>query len=80
MQKSMHLGTAWKNRSQDYKEKSRKNASQAGLISNFGRGQTNREFSSQNENFQLKCMEAGVKPTKRQASKFRRGLGKAAQI
>lgn len=50
-----------------------------GLMSNYGRGQTNREFS-QNETFQAKCQEAGVQPTKRQASKFRRGYGKAAQV
>ena len=78
--KSMHSGTAWQNRSKEYQERSQKNAREAGLISNYGRGQTNHEFASQNETFQLKCAEAGVKPTERQASKYRRGLGKAANV
>jgi hypothetical protein len=35
---------------------------------------TNAEYAK-TEGFQLKCMEAGVKPTKRQASRYRNGYG-----
>jgi hypothetical protein len=38
--------------------------------------QTNKAYS-QEEFFVKKCEEAGVKPTKRQASKFRLGKGSA---
>jgi hypothetical protein len=35
---------------------------------------TNREYAATPE-FELKCMEAGVKNTKRQAAKYRNGYG-----
>jgi hypothetical protein len=38
---------------------------------------TNRQFAKENEIFKQSCQEAKVEPTKRQASKFRRNLGKA---
>ena len=37
---------------------------------------TNRAYAN-TEAFQQKCSDVGVKPTKRQASKFRRGMGLA---
>jgi hypothetical protein len=37
----------------------------------------NRAFAGQDENFKRACFDAGVEPTKRQASKFRRGIGRA---
>ena len=39
--------------------------------------QTNKQFMDSNEIFQAACSKANVKPTKRQAGKFRRKLGKA---
>lgn len=38
---------------------------------------TNRDFASKDDTFRDSCAEAGVQPTVRQASKYRRGLGKA---
>ncbi len=43
-------------------------------------GQSNREFAEKNEIFQLFCAEAGVQSTKRQASKYRRKMGKAYSL
>lgn len=40
---------------------------------------TNRKFASQHQQFLAACTKAGVKPTKRQASKFKRGFGSAYQ-
>lgn len=37
--------------------------------------QTNREFAATNARFQAACEAAGVPPTTRQASKYRRGRG-----
>ena len=37
----------------------------------------NRHFAKSNSHFNKCCEMAGVKPTKRQASKFRSGFGKA---
>jgi predicted HicB family RNase H-like nuclease len=37
----------------------------------------NREFAKSDENFIKACEKAGVQPTRRQASKFRRGFGLA---
>ena len=37
----------------------------------------NSVFANENENFKLCCEKAGVKPTKRQASKFRNKSGAA---
>jgi hypothetical protein len=38
---------------------------------------TNREFAKSDENFHKACATAGIAPTLRQASKYRRGLGAA---
>ena len=38
---------------------------------------TNKEFAKSNKNFLETCEMANIKPTKRQASKFRRRMGKA---
>ena len=38
---------------------------------------TNRQFSKQDKAFQDACKAAGIEPTHRQASKFRRGIGAA---
>ncbi len=38
---------------------------------------TNREFAGRNGVFQAACQEAGIEPTTRQASKWRRGEGLA---
>lgn len=40
-------------------------------------GMSNREFAEKNSTFRLQCEAAGVQRTKRQASKYRRKLGKA---
>jgi hypothetical protein len=42
--------------------------------------QTNKEFASKNEDFIRRCEAAKVKPTKRQASKFRMGKGSAFKL
>jgi hypothetical protein len=39
--------------------------------------QTDREFAEKNGKFREACEAAGVKPTKRQAAKFRRKIGSA---
>ena len=41
---------------------------------------TNREFAQKNKDFIDSCEAAGVAPTKRQASKYRRGMGSAAKV
>jgi hypothetical protein len=66
------MATKFYNQSKEYRERYFKNAKdvrerQDGEI-------TNRQFAA-TEGFQLKCMEANVKATPRQASKYRRGLG-----
>lgn len=40
-------------------------------------GLYNRDFAKDNPTFKLACEAAGVQPTKRQASKYRRGIGRA---
>jgi hypothetical protein len=40
---------------------------------------SNREFAEKDAFFREHCEKANVKPTVRQASKYRRGLGKARQ-
>jgi hypothetical protein len=40
---------------------------------------TNANFVK-DQNFRLRCEIARVEPTKRQASKFRRGIGRAAKV
>jgi len=47
------------------------------MTSSTKRVQTNREFAKTDTEFQRKCELAKVNPTKRQASKFRRGEGAA---
>lgn len=42
--------------------------------------ETNREFSSRNELFQVACELAGVPATKRQASKWRNRRGRAYAV
>lgn len=66
------MATKFRNQSKEYQERYFKNAKyirerQDGEI-------TNREFAK-TEGFQMKCIEANCKPTTRQASKYRRGLG-----
>ena len=39
--------------------------------------QTNAEYAKTSTHFRSHCLAAGVEPTKRQASKFRRGVGSA---
>ena len=43
---------------------------------NYG-GLTHREFIKDSKTFQVACEAVDTKPTTRQASKFRRGMGKA---
>ena len=38
---------------------------------------TNREFAAQDQTFRTACFNAHVEPTKRQASKYRNGKGRA---
>ena len=38
---------------------------------------TNEQFASQNNEFRVACENANIQPTKRQASKWRRKMGKA---
>jgi len=38
---------------------------------------SNREFAESNKNFISACEKAGIKPTQRQASKYRRKVGLA---
>ena len=40
---------------------------------------TNANFAGKDERFKACCEVAGVEATKRQASKFRRGIGRAAR-
>ena len=40
---------------------------------------TNREMAATDKAFRAACAAAGVEPTKRQASKFKRGLGQASR-
>ena len=40
----------------------------------------NKEFAKSNEKFQKLCKEAKIKPTTRQASKYRNEKGKAYKI
>lgn len=41
---------------------------------------TNGEFSKQDKLFRTCCELAGIEPTKRQVSKYRRGFGKASRF
>lgn len=40
--------------------------------------QTNKEYAKTNKKFIEACQAVGIPPTSRQASKYRRGFGKAA--
>ncbi|MEK6683791.1 MAG: hypothetical protein AABY46_03945 [Nitrospirota bacterium] len=42
--------------------------------------ETNAKFAQDNRHFRVACDLAGIKPTTRQASKYRRGLGKAYKL
>lgn len=46
-------------------------------VENCPYAQTNAQFAAENDTFKQACATAGVEPTKRQASKFRRGMGQA---
>ncbi len=66
------MATKFRNQSKEYQERYFKNAKyirerQDGEI-------TNRQFAA-TEGFQMKCLEAGVKSTTRQASRYRNGQG-----
>jgi len=77
-QRTLHNGTSWHNRSEDYK----KNAihfMRTASLSSLKSSQTNTDFAKNNGKFKAACQEAGVEPTSRQASKYRRGYGKARQ-
>ena len=39
--------------------------------------ETNREFALNNEAFRTHCGESGIRPTRRQASRYRRKIGAA---
>jgi hypothetical protein len=41
---------------------------------------TNYEYSTRDFDFKQACSKAGIEPTKRQASKYRRGKGKAIKF
>jgi len=74
---SMHNGMAWHNRSPEYRAGMLKKAHNAGLVS-LKEEVSNREFAKR-QHFVDACILADIKPTARQASKFRRGMGKAYQ-
>lgn len=61
--------------SKEKAEKARKAMKAAG-IQDPSR-QTNADFAKKNGRFRAACEEAGVEPTQRQASKYRRGKGAA---
>lgn len=65
----------WHRLSKDEKDKRRKHASEQATRMTVG--MTHDEFMKTNDLFKKSCEKAGIKPTKRQASKFRRGLGLA---
>lgn len=73
MKKSIHNGTSWKNRTSSYRESALRSAREASINHD---GASNRQYA-ETESFQEACQLANVKPTKRQASKYRRGLGSA---
>ena len=70
------VSQSWSNRSNDYKEKSRNKATTAAKSSCLY-DTTNAEFAKHNGKFRQDCELAGLPPTARQASKYRRGFGDA---
>lgn len=73
---SIHNGRSWKNQSPEYRAGMLKKAHNAGLVSMYDDGVTNRQLSEK-DGFKAACEKAGIKPTKRQASKYRRQMGAA---
>ena len=65
---AMALGLAIK-QAEDHQQKTKTKKSKV--------GPTHREFVEDSKTFQAACEAAEVKPTLRQASKYRRGMGKA---
>jgi len=80
MTKTLHNGIAWHNRTPEYRKAALERANNAALMSNYGRGLTNKAFAAQDKAFNDKCVLADVKPTKRQAAKYRRGIGSAYKV
>lgn len=74
---SIHNKCSWRNRSPEYRAGMLKKAHEAGLSSMYENGITNRQMTEQDAGFVEACQKAGIKATKRQASKYRRGLGAA---
>ena len=73
--KSLSGGTKWRNKSPDYRADALKAGREAGLVSL--NGQSNHEYAKTNDKFRAACEAVGIKPTARQASKYRNGIGKA---
>ena len=73
---SLSGGVSWYNKEESHQIKMRKESLNAGMSSAVSYDVTNRELSKQDSFIQL-CEKHDVKPTKRQASKFRRKFGKA---
>lgn len=71
----LHNGRGWKNRSPEYKRESLAHAKREATKSCTSE-QTNSEFAKQ-EHFIEACKNAGVSPSKQQASRFRRKFGAA---
>ena len=63
------------NRSQDEKKQYHKEVANANSIQVSG--VTHRDFAEKVGSFRSACEKAGVEPTKRQASRYRRGVGSA---
>jgi hypothetical protein len=74
---TLHNGKSWKNQSPEYRAGMLKKAYNAGLQSLGDREETNREFAEKNGSFREACTKAGISPSVRQASKYRRKMGKA---
>lgn len=75
MMKRQEQKKSWKNQSESYREKSREtatNSAQSTMV-----GVSNHQFAKDNGKFRAACEAAGVEPTPRQASKWRRGMGSA---
>tara|TARA_Y100000034_G_scaffold130756_1_gene189991 strand:- start:67 stop:324 length:258 start_codon:yes stop_codon:yes gene_type:complete len=72
---SLSGGISWEKQSEEYKKQSQANSLKQGMKS-LKHETTNRQFSSE-DGFIKACEKIGIKPTKRQASKFRRKEGKA---
>ena len=73
---TLHNGIAWRNRSPEYRSGMLKKALNAGLVSMYDDNVTNHQLSKR-QDFIEACKKAGIEPTVRQASKFRRQFGSA---